>query len=210
MLDLTTIDIDSVTEEKFYSLLVVFNESIRLKRNVVYTYQITTPVQPTIEEPDPVPITTDIYFYINKPFVDININDLELAISSISVSDYGFTGERLNLVTKPFRVLTGIDAEAIGFDDFEEIINVNKYDYLRSVSVEDLSFAKDIFHSVGLENNWPAVTSGISLAIKTIVEDYEVSFNDAVGEAELEIILNSVKLAITRLFNPFVVPDEMI
>lgn len=210
MLDLTSTDINTVTEEEFYSLLVVFGESIRLKRNVIYSYQITIPETPTIEDPSPEPVTKTIYFYINKPAIEINISDFELAVSSVSVSDYGFTGERLNLITKPFRVLTGISDEIIEFDDFEEIFDKNKYDYLRSVSVEDLSFAKDIFHEVGIENNWPVVTSDTSTVIKEIISSYEDSFNDATSESELEIILNSIKLDITRLFNLFVVPDEMV
>lgn len=209
MLDLSSIDIDTVTESQFYTLLVVFNESIRLKRNVIYKYQLTVAVQPTIEEPDPAPEVVDVYFYINTPYVDINISELELALTSISVSDYGITGERLNIVTAPYRVLTGSDIDAVEFDEFSEIFSEEKYDYLRSVPVSDLSFAKNIFYTVGKEQNWPTVSASQAEAIAEIISDYEENFDDAIGDADLEITLNSVKLAITRLFDPNVVPDEM-
>lgn len=210
MLDLTSIEIADVTESQLYSLLVVFNESIRLKRNVIYTYQLTRPVDPTIEEPNPSPEIINVYFYINKPFIDLSINELETAIVSTQVSEYGFTGPRLDIVTRPFKVLSGAPETSVNFtSDFKNIFNKDKYDYLRSVKVSDLSYAKDIFYSIGKKYNWPSVSNNQAAAIVNAIAEYEDDIDSIEHDSELEIILNSLKVSITRLFDPYIVPDEI-
>lgn len=210
MLDLTAVNLASVNEKQFYSFLVVFKESIRLKRNTVYTYQIERPVDPTIEEPDPEPLTIDVFFYINEPYIDISIEDLEQAIRSEQLSDYGITGDRLNLVTAPFRVLSETSGSDIDLTtDFNELISEDKYNYLRAVSVENLSYAKDIYYDIGKRYKWPVVDSNKSSAIAGFISEYESTIDDIESESEKEIILNNVKISITRLFDPYIVPDEV-
>jgi hypothetical protein len=216
MLDLTETELDEVTSAELYALLLHFNETITLKRNVKYSYTTTSTPEPTIAEPEPTPVNLISYFSTKNSNLILSVAEIETATPSASHLDYGFTGERMAVFLQGLIIFTDGTGDVIDTDSAENLIELGKYDFLRAITIGDLSFALEIYHQAGVRYNWPEVTTDIATAIELIISDNEDAFDEYTtdidnGESRspLDSLLNDIKVSIFRLFDPSLVADEI-
>jgi hypothetical protein len=212
MLDLTTVNLEDCSEHDFYSLLLAYEESIVLKRNIVYTYNILITAEPSVLEPDPLPIETPVYIVSLGKDLPISIPEMELISPSRILEDYGFTGERLELITRGKTIFSSAPIDPVSITDFTEVYSEQRYDYLRALSFEELDYLKPLYLECGKYFNWPIVTSEIKTKILDIIElnlpDYDLITGDEdSANITIDSLLSDLKLSLYRVFNPAINPE---